>query len=105
MKNAEEILSVLLGFDKALQLAKQDGKFDVTDLAFVAEPLLELPGAVVDAKLALDELKVATPEERGALYQRLSEKYDIPDDVREAKVEAGVELLMALGKFAGTVSA
>lgn len=103
MKDAKEILSAALGFHQAFEAAKADGKIELADVAHFATPLLELPGAIADSKLALEQFKSASDEDRAAVLAELKAKYDIADDVLEAKVEAAVEWLLATGKFLGVL--
>lgn len=105
MKNAKEILVVVLALHMSFEKAKEDGKIDIRDVQEFIGPITLLPAAVQDAQLAIDELKNGTEEDRKALHAELAEMYDIADDKIEAKVEAAIEFLMAIGKFAGVLAA
>ena len=103
MQNAKEVLSALLSGHQAVTMALADGKVGLEDLALLVGPLMKLPLAIQDASLAIGEITNATEAERAQVLSDLKAEYDLSNDELEAKVEAGVELLMALGKFYGTV--
>ena len=103
-KDTYEVLSAALSFHEAITLANSDGKIDIADVMYLIEPMTKLPNAIEGAANSLTELKVMTPEERAELLSKLVAEYDIPDDAIEAKVEAGVECLLAIGKFVGTLA-
>lgn len=100
-----EVLSAALAFHMAYEQALADGKLSVTDASYLLGPVLKLPAAINGADKALTELKVLTPEARGEMLSKLAAEYSIPDQKLEAKVEAGIEWLLATGKFIGTLSA
>lgn len=104
-KEVYEILSAVLAFHMAYDLANKDGKIDVSDVQYLITPMIKLPAAIAGADQALAELKAMDAAERGEMLAKLAAEYDIADDVLEAKVEAGVEWLLATGKFVGTLSA
>lgn len=104
-KETYEVLSAALSFHEAIVLANADGKIDLTDIMFLIEPMTKLPNAIENAENSFSELKAMSQESRAELLSKLSEEYDIPNDDIEAKVEAGIECLLAIGKFVGTLTA
>lgn len=103
MKDIQEALSAALGFLMAVELAKADGKLELVDIAHFASPLLKLPAAVEGIGNVVEQFKNATPEDRASVITALSAEFDMANDVLEAKIESGLEWLMATGKFVGTL--
>ncbi len=103
MKDVYDILSAALSFHMAYDQAKADGKVDLKDLPLLFVPFMKLPEAIAGAGDALAQLKAASAQDRADMLAKLGAEYDIADDVLEAKVEAGVEWLVATGKFVGVL--
>lgn len=105
MKNLKEILAVLFGLQAAFEQAKaDDGKIGLSDIGFFVPPLLLIPPAIEDAKVALDEWKNADDAARADIKTYVIEEFDLEDDKLEAKIEAGLKAFVELGAvFRGEV--
>lgn len=99
------VLSAALAFHMAYDLANADGKIDISDIQFLIAPMIRLPAAIAGASGVLEEMKSMPAAERGEILTKLAAEYDIADDVLEAKIEAGVEWLLATGKLTGALIA
>jgi len=105
MQDTYELLSLALSLHVAFEAAKADGKVDLKDAPLLLGPMMKLPAAIGGVEKCVGELKAMDPAQRGELMAKLAEEYDIPNDKLEAKVEAGVEWLLATGKFVGVLTA
>lgn len=104
-KETYEVLSALLSFHMAFEMANADKKIDVSDVQFLLAPMIKLPAAINGADKVLPELKSMDAAARGEMLAKLAAEYDIPNDAVEAKVEAGIEFLLSAGKFVGVIVA
>lgn len=101
MKNTKEVLAFAFSLHMAIDKANEDGKIDIQDVGLLIEPVTKLIPAVQDIKLCKEELANATPEEKAELHAWVAATYDIADDKLEAKVEEGVNVVVAVATFLG----
>lgn len=90
LDEAVDVLEFVFNLRDAVDKAKEDGKVDLRD-AYLVFPLIE------DAQEAYEDIaavpkawKLATDEEKEKVYQYFAERFDLPNDVVEMKVEKAV---------------
>lgn len=98
-------LSGLLALYSGVQAAGADKKYDLTDLAHVAGPLMRLPGVIAMAKEAGVDYKSLDDVARAEVLAALKAEFNLENDVLEQKIEAGLEFALAGGKFLGAIQA
>jgi len=60
---------------------------------------MKVPAAISSAKPAFEAWKAATADERAELITWANGQFDIADDKAEAKIEAGLAMLVHAGAF------
>lgn len=94
-------LAVHMAYDKA----KSDGTIDITDAAFLVDPLMKAIPAFQLVQQALDELKDLDETERGDVLAWAKAEYDIADDELELKVEKALGVALSIAEFVGALKA
>lgn len=104
VEGIKKVLAFPLSLHMAFEAANADGKINVADIGLLMNPVMKLTGAIPMAKQAFEEIKDLDEVERADIMQWSQAEYDISDDVLEEKVEAGIDLALAVAKFVGVVS-
>lgn len=100
MQKVKDVLSALFSLGEAVSEAKQnDGKFTLADLGLVVLPATKVPQAIESSDGALAEWANATQAQRDELIAWLKQDFDIADDKAEARIEAGLSMLVQAGIF------
>jgi len=100
LKDFKEVMDVPLALYMAVDKAKQnDGKVDLMDLPLLLDPVMKIPAAAENFSAALGQWKAASAEARVAYYDSVKASFDIADDKLEEKVEAGIAVLVHMGKL------
>lgn len=100
MENLKLVLNELLGLGMAVdKAANDDGKFTLADLQYLVGPGIALPPAIAAAPAALQEWKNISAENKAVLYAWIESQFSIYDKAAEAKIEAGLEMLVQAGIF------
>lgn len=87
----------LVHFASSVDLAKQDGKFDLSDIALFLGLLKDVPGAIQGLRSgALEEWKSLPDEGRDEIYAAI-EELDLVSDSVEKIVETALKVLVQLG--------
>jgi len=100
----KKLLKFPLGFHMAYEKSKADGTVGLDDLAHFVPALIDLPSAISNAGTALEELKDLDEVERRDVLDWAKAEYDLADDVLEARVEAGLGLVLELARFLGELN-
>jgi hypothetical protein len=104
IKELKELVDLPLSLHMAYDKAQADGTIDAADLVFLADPIMKAPAAIMDAELAIEELKDLDEAERQELNDYIKLQYDISDDNLEEKVEAVIEAGLAVAKAIAILS-
>ena len=105
MQELKEVLMFGLSLQKAYALAKADGKVDLADMGYLIDPISKLMPAVDNIVAVKDELKSMSAEDRASLMAEVAVEFDIADDVLEAKIEGGLDLVLHIAQYLGVVGA
>jgi len=97
------ILAFAMSMHKSYEGAQADGKIAVDDLPHLMDPMMKLLPAIQAAKNVPAEIKDLSDQERSDLMVWAKAEYDIADDVLEAKVEAGLAMVLHLASFLGVI--
>lgn len=101
IKETKEALECALSMQKALQKTMADGKISIWEVPNFLSPFLKLGPALQNAKAIPAELKDLQAEEIEELKALFKAELDLEDDKLEQKINEGLALLLALGKFVG----
>lgn len=97
MVQTEKALIVLLDIgNKVMEAVGDDGKVDFGEGIQISIKAIGLVNVFKNLGAIQEEIKAATPEDVTALVETFKTNFDLPDDVLEAKIEAGVEVLAQL---------
>lgn len=99
MENIKKVLAFAFALGEAVDAARADGQIDYKDLPLLLDPVLKLGAAVDAAKLAAEELKNLTAEERAELDAWAQAEFDISNDELEVKIEKGLALALHVAEF------
>lgn len=103
-KETYELLSLLLSLEAAFEQAKaDDGKVTYKDAALLLAPGMKMVPALEGVSNSIKEIEGMSEEAGHELSQKLKAEFDIANDKLEAKIEAGVEWILATGRFLGAV--
>lgn len=76
--------------------ALEDGKIDWTEYPILLSDLMGAGAVVKSGKDLKDEINELDPDEAADLKSYIAEKFDIPNDKLEAKIEAAINAVVAL---------
>ena len=97
MKQTENALVTLLETgNKVVAAIKNDGKVDFGEGVAITLKAAGLVRVIKNLGEIKEEIKVATPEQLKALVTLFEEKFDLPNDEAEAKIETGLKALVEL---------
>ncbi|MFV0267957.1 MAG: hypothetical protein ACK5HT_12565 [Draconibacterium sp.] len=97
MKRTKEALVVLLETgNKVVESITDDGKIDFGEGVGIAMKGVKLIGVFKSLPEIKAELQGATPDKITELVETFKEKFDLPNDEAEQKVEQGIEVLAQL---------
>lgn len=100
MESVKAVLGCLLALGESVDQAKQnDGKFTWTDIFFLVKPLSLAPQAYMSAKMAEQEWKNSTPEQRTEVIQWIKDNFKVSHAKTEKHVEAGLAILVNASEF------
>lgn len=103
IKETKEALECALALQKTLQKTMADGKISIWEIANFLSPFMKLGSAIENFKAIPAELKDLSAEEIEELKALFKAELDLEDDKLEAKINEGLALLLALGKFVGDI--
>jgi hypothetical protein len=97
MKELKEVVKFAITFGEAADVILADGQFKIEELGLLMAPLMQLPAAVEGAgKIKLKDLSA---EDKAELVKFIEEDFDIASDKSEAKIEKGLELVVAVSEY------
>lgn len=97
MKQTEKALIVLLETgNKVVESVQDDGRVDFGEGVAITLKAAGLVKVIKNLKEIRTEIKGRTPEQVEALIVVFVEKFDLPNDEAEAKIEQGFEALVRL---------
>lgn len=100
MQKVKDVLNALFTLGEAVSEAKtNDGKFTLADLGLLVLPATKVPQAIESADGALAEWTNASETDRANVIAWLKQDFDIQDDKAEARIEAGLSMLVQAGVF------
>lgn len=105
MEELKKVLKLPMSLHMAFDMAKADGKIDFMDAGLLIGPAMALLPAIQAYPSAVAQWKGASEEQKKEVYDWAKAEYDIADDMVEAKVEAGVSLVLEVGRFVGALGA
>ncbi len=93
LKETKEVLKAIAALTNATGLSLEDKKFELGDVAFFIPALIELPLAVENYKLVVDEIKDLSNEEKVELQVFVATELNIPQERTEQYIEAVFNLM------------
>lgn len=93
-KDTTEVLDAIVGLGSGVGKALEDGKINFSDASFFFGPLLSLPKAI--SGISNFEL---LPEDMEEAKDYISQRFDIPQDDVEQKIEDGLDLLRKIYQY------
>lgn len=97
--NLKKVFKSVIGLTNEIAVDLQDKKITWGESAGLLDNLLEIPGVVTALPNVPNELADLSPEEKLDLENYIAQEFDIPNDVAEAKIEAGADVAVGLGKL------
>lgn len=97
MEKTEKALIIILETgNKVVDALADDGKISFGEGVSIAMKGVALVGVFKDLPEIKNELKNATSEDVALLVETFKEKFDLPNDEAEQKIEQGIEVLTQL---------
>ena len=102
LKESGEVLDLLIGLGNAAGKAALDGKISYLDAALFIDPLMSLMPAIDGADKALKELMMASDMDKALLADYFAEKFDLPQDGIEKRIEEAITFGFSLFSYIQT---
>ncbi len=91
IEKSSELVGDIADLASLVGAAMEDGKLGVSDLGELLSALPKLAAlAQIDYPALYEEVKALSPDEAQALADLFCQRFDIPQDSVEAKLEAGL---------------
>ena len=106
MEKTKEALQTLLKVgSKVVKAQADDGKIDMGEAIGISLSAVGIIGIFKNLPAIEEEIKNITPTDVTELVNTFNADFDLPNDITEAKIEAGIEVLgqmviMLIGKKA-----
>lgn len=98
MEKTKNAIETLIKVGQKISGALKDGKISIGEGLGIATQIIPVVKVFGDIKEIKAELADIDEHGKAWLLQEFKEVFDLPNDELEAKIEAGVELLLNLGK-------
>lgn len=104
-KELKDALALAMSLHMAYDKSMEDGKLSVTDFTNLVDPMMKLLPALEGAKSIPAEMADLDAEEKEELVAWMKANYDLRDDELEAKIEAGLAVVVHIAQFVGALLA
>lgn len=102
LKESGEFLDLVISLGNAAGKALEDGKVGYTDVIYFLDPLKKVMEAIEGADKAIAEIMNAPEMDRIVLVEYFKEKFDLPSDMVEKRIEDALAFGLSLFNYLKT---